>query len=536
MNIKEWRKACYEDWFSVDHKYDYLSREIQKSLKYNPDPKATVRHHLRDTEEQRKYNDEHYELWGFEIDEDGNEHFEYGKYIVFVTKEEHLAIHALSEETRLKLSDSLHLFYSTDEGKLNAKLRMTDAVKSKISASVKATMTEEHRRMLSDIAKENMTDERKELIRQATKDAMNNTEIRKKISNSKLGKPLSEEHKKAISEGNKGRVVSKETREKISKIHKGKTVSDETKQKLRDANKKVWENDDYRKYQSDIHIGQIPWNKGVPMTEEQKEKLSAAKKGKPRHFSDEHKKKIIDSINKRTAAYKAYKELHKDSDIKYNEFCKVVWPELKMKANGIEYRFLVSLDPSFTRTGICIIDLESKHIMFYTASHKIGEKQFENIVRAAQSITSQVQAIIKESCGNEYALISEAPLPMSSMSAALYSLDTLIFNSFECHIKHTYNPATLRSRIHGHKYDKKDSQNLAEKYIKILEKSGYIIKSEIGTKKKITHDNAEAFLYAHLYLHDNEHNDFQFDNSAEIAAYKQRMKQLKAQEKLLMKQ
>ena len=237
MNMKEWHKACEEGW--APRKYDNASREIQLSLKYNPDPNATVRHHLRDTEEQRKYNDEHYELWGFEIDENGNEHFEYGKYVIFVTHEEHTKLHHVSEETRLKLSDSLRKFYKTDEGKLNAKLRMTDAVKSKISTSVKAAMTEEHRQLLSDIAKENMTDERKELIRKATKDAMSNTEIRKKISDSKLGKPLSEEHKKAISEGGKGRAVSKETREKISKIHKGKTVSDETRQKLRETNKKV---------------------------------------------------------------------------------------------------------------------------------------------------------------------------------------------------------------------------------------------------------------------------------------------------------
>jgi len=207
-----------------------------------------------------------------------------------------------------------------------------------------------------------------------------------------------------------------------------------------------------------------------------------------------------------------------------------------MKAQKIEYRYLISLDPSFTRTGICIIDLVEKKIYFYTASHKIGEKQFENIVHAAQSITSQIQAIIKENCGNDYILISEAPLPMSSMSAALYSLDTLIYNEFESHIKMSYNPATLRSRIHGRKYDKNDSVNLASKYLKILEDNGYIINTAIGTKKKLTHDNAEAFLYAHLYLHDNGNNEFQFDNSQEIAAYKQRMKQLKEREKLLLKE
>lgn len=194
---------------------------------------------------------------------------------------------------------------------------------------------------------------------------------------------------------------------------------------------------------------------------------------------------------------------------------------------------LISLDCSFTRTGICILNKSTKEIFFETASEKIGEKQFENVVRAAKSIVSQLKAVF-DKYGDDYELIMESPLPMSSMSAALYSLDTLIFNSFESHIKHTYNPATLRSRIHGHKYDKKDSQNLADKYIKILEKSGYIIKSEMGTKKKICHDCCEAFLYTHLYLKDLGNPDFQFDNADDIAAYKLRMKELKRREKLLM--
>lgn len=197
-------------------------------------------------------------------------------------------------------------------------------------------------------------------------------------------------------------------------------------------------------------------------------------------------------------------------------------------------RYLVSLDPSFTRTGICIIDLKEKNIQFYDASCKIGEKQFENVVHAAQSIVNQLSSIINEHCGDNYDLISESPLPMSSMSSALYSLDTLIYDKLESHVKITYNPSTLRSRIHGHKYDKKDSQNLADKYIKILEKSGYTITSVFGTKKKIPHDCAESFLYAHLYLKDIGHSDFQFDNADDIAAYKLRMKNLKKQEKLLM--
>lgn len=198
-------------------------------------------------------------------------------------------------------------------------------------------------------------------------------------------------------------------------------------------------------------------------------------------------------------------------------------------------RYLIALDCSFTRTGITILDTVEKKFYFETASEKIGEKQFENVFHAAKSIVNQLKKVF-EPYGDDYDLIMESPLPMSSMSAALYALDTLIYNEFESHIKTTYNPATLRSKIHGRKYTKTDSQELAYKYLNILSKSMYTVLSTMGTKKKICHDCCESFLYLHLYLKNLGHADFQFDNSAEIAAYKQRMKQLKAQEKLLMKQ
>ena len=196
---------------------------------------------------------------------------------------------------------------------------------------------------------------------------------------------------------------------------------------------------------------------------------------------------------------------------------------------------LISLDPSFTRTGICIINLETKEIYFETASCKIGEKQFVNVVKSAQSIVAQLVSIFSK-YGNEFDLISEEPLPVSSMSSALYALDTLIYNTFENHIIKTYNPSTLCSKIHGHKYDKRDSQELTEKYLNKLTSCGYTIKSIFGTKKKLPHDCAEALLYAHLFLHDSGHCDFQFDNSEEIKAYKLRKKELKKKEKELLKQ
>ena len=197
-------------------------------------------------------------------------------------------------------------------------------------------------------------------------------------------------------------------------------------------------------------------------------------------------------------------------------------------------RFIVSLDPSYTRTGICILDLLNKNIYFHTASCKIGEKQFENVVHAAQSIVKQLSSIINDICGEAYfSMIMESPLPASSMSPALYCLDSLIYNEFESHITKTYNPSTLRSRIHGRKYDKSDSVNLACKYLKILEDAGYTYYLIVDRARKVPHDCCEALLYLHLWLKDSGNKDFQFDNSEEIAAFKLRQKELKKREKLL---
>lgn len=114
MNQKEWKTSGR---FKGKFEWYNKTRKIQKSLRYEQDPNANVIHHLRDTEEQRRYNDEHYELWGFEIDENGNESFEYGKYVVFWTKEYHDEYHRGSEETLHKRSESLKGKHHTEETK-----------------------------------------------------------------------------------------------------------------------------------------------------------------------------------------------------------------------------------------------------------------------------------------------------------------------------------------------------------------------------------------------------------------------------------
>ena len=172
MNGKEWKKKTSTDYKSVDHTWAAKARKFQKSLQYNSNPKATIIHHLRDTEEQRKYNDEHYELWGF--NEDGT--FEYGKYVIFVTKEEHAEIHSQSDETRRKISESIRAIDSEERRK-----RISEATKAAMTEEAKRKCSESHkgikhsietRKKMSESAKNRVNDDFRNKMRKLQSDKM----------------------------------------------------------------------------------------------------------------------------------------------------------------------------------------------------------------------------------------------------------------------------------------------------------------------------------------------------------------------------
>jgi hypothetical protein len=118
------------------------------------------------------------------------------------------------------------------------------------------------------------------------------------------GTELSQETKKKMSEARRGRVVSDETKLKLSKSHIGIKHTDETKLKLSKShignknNLGKKRSEESKKKSSESHKGQIPWNKNKNdiyseeskrkmsdakknMTQEQKDKMYAWKKGKP---------------------------------------------------------------------------------------------------------------------------------------------------------------------------------------------------------------------------------------------------------------
>ena len=106
MNREEWL-ATYgrngrNKWYIRAHKI----LEVWK-IENNISEMCDI-HHRNDTTESIKYNEEHYDLWGFECDENGDYKFKLGKYVVFMTHREHAKYHGkfCSEQTRKKKSDN----------------------------------------------------------------------------------------------------------------------------------------------------------------------------------------------------------------------------------------------------------------------------------------------------------------------------------------------------------------------------------------------------------------------------------------------
>lgn len=84
MNNKEYYSANHRNKY-----HEYTHKLLNEWKLTNNITEACAVHHRDDTEECRKYNEEHYELWGF--NEDGT--FEYGKYVVFMTHRQHMRHH-----------------------------------------------------------------------------------------------------------------------------------------------------------------------------------------------------------------------------------------------------------------------------------------------------------------------------------------------------------------------------------------------------------------------------------------------------------
>ena len=99
MDQREYKKLLQGSKDNRPKDFFKFRNLAEKVLGYKRNSGLTI-HHLRDTPEQQKFNDEHYERWGFDFD--GKM-----KYCVCISTEEHKRLHTISEETKAKISASV---------------------------------------------------------------------------------------------------------------------------------------------------------------------------------------------------------------------------------------------------------------------------------------------------------------------------------------------------------------------------------------------------------------------------------------------
>jgi len=111
------------------------------------------------------------------------------------------------------------------------------------------------------------------------KTGKNSTESNKKRSETMKGKnkgarPDVSERNKAV---HKGKTISEKHKQQISDKLKGKTFSEERNKKISESSKGRAKTEEHKKNLSEAKKGKPTWNKGIPRTEETKQKIKETK-------------------------------------------------------------------------------------------------------------------------------------------------------------------------------------------------------------------------------------------------------------------
>lgn len=161
---------------------------------------------------------------------------------------------------------------------------------------------------------------------------------------------------------------------------------------------------------------------------------------------------------------------------------------------------IVGIDPSFTRTGISILT-KDRRIVFHTLSEQIGKKDFIHTYKSAYSLANQLRDYLDQF--KPFEVVMEYAPPVSSMSPALYCLDSLYHFVLHPYIVQLYHPMTLTTIIGKKSRTKADSVLKGVSIIKELQDAGWIL----AQKRKPCHDCFEALIYVDYYLKQKEVGD-----------------------------
>ena len=154
---------------------------------------------------------------------------------------------------------------------------------------------------------------------------------------------------------------------------------------------------------------------------------------------------------------------------------------------------LLALDPSFSCTGVSIIDLNNKVITLAEVKCHMGS-DFQTSFSNAINITTRIIKLLKE-YEEDLVILSEEPFPGQLTSPGLYQLDSLIFFNLialkSFNTIYNIHPNFLK-KVHNKKsYHKSESTELAKEFLDIFLHNDFTC-----NKTKFNNNVAEAFIYA----------------------------------------
>lgn len=188
---------------------------------------------------------------------------------------------------------------------------------------------------------------------------------------------------------------------------------------------------------------------------------------------------------------------------------------------------LVGLDPSFTCSGVSVMDTDKKEIRISDVRTGKSRKSFEKIFWRGVKVHDGVGEIIK-SVGEPDLLISEKPYAGGQFSEGLFLLDSTMFLDFIYRYKSLQRVYLISARFLSHvhkennikKYSKSDSTKLVrEGLLPVFEEYGFDI--EYGNKFKekqdfkggLNNNTAESFIFlSRLFISKNSEYNFYNDS------------------------
>ena len=122
MNKTEYYSYC--GWYQNKHNEYY--KNVQKLLKIwmieNNISEPCVVHHIDDEFDAIKYNEEFYDRWGY--NPDGT--FEYGKYVLFMTRSEHIHHHHKGKHLSAEQKERLRIINTGKHHSAETKKKLSD--------------------------------------------------------------------------------------------------------------------------------------------------------------------------------------------------------------------------------------------------------------------------------------------------------------------------------------------------------------------------------------------------------------------------